>query len=284
MQYQWYPGHMTKTVRDLKESLKLIDLVIEITDARIPLSGRNPDLDRLAGGTARIMLFGKADLADPEVTELWADYFREEGIAPVVSDLRQKSSLRLLTPVIRAAMKEKLERDARRGITGRPVRAMVAGIPNVGKSTFINSFSGSKSLKTGNRPGVTRGRQWIRMGKEVELLDTPGLLWPKFEDEEIGKKIALIGSMPDDILDRGELALELLARVTSLYPGLVSARYGVDETGDLPGLIESVGAARGCLRKGGAVDTDKAAGVLLDDFRSGRLGRISLEKPPVRDS
>ncbi|MBQ6386103.1 MAG: ribosome biogenesis GTPase YlqF [Lachnospiraceae bacterium] len=284
MQYQWYPGHMTKTVRDLKESLKLIDLVIEITDARIPLSGRNPDLDRLAGGKARIMLFGKADLADPEVTELWADYFREEGIAPVVSDLRQKSSLRLLTPVIRAAMKEKLERDARRGITGRPVRAMVAGIPNVGKSTFINSFSGSKSLKTGNRPGVTRGRQWIRMGKEVELLDTPGLLWPKFEDEEIGKKIALIGSMPDDILDRGELALELLARVTSLYPGLVSARYGVDETGDLPGLIESVGAARGCLRKGGAVDTDKAAGVLLDDFRSGRLGRISLEKPPVRDS
>ena len=284
MQYQWYPGHMTKTVRDLKESLKLIDLVIEITDARIPLSGRNPDLDRLAGGKARIMLFGKADLADPEVTELWADYFREEGIAPVVSDLRQKSSLRLLTPVIRAAMKEKLERDARRGITGRPIRAMVAGIPNVGKSTFINSFSGSKSLKTGNRPGVTRGRQWIRMGKEVELLDTPGLLWPKFEDEEIGKKIALIGSMPDDILDRGELALELLARVTSLYPGLVSARYGVDETGDLPGLIESVGAARGCLRKGGAVDTDKAAGVLLDDFRSGRLGRISLEKPPVRDS
>lgn len=284
MQYQWYPGHMTKTVRDLKESLKLIDLVIEITDARIPLSGRNPDLDRLAGGKARIMLFGKADLADPEVTELWADYFREEGIAPVVSDLRQKSSLRLLTPVIRAAMKEKLERDARRGITGRPVRAMVAGIPNVGKSTFINSFSGSKSLKTGNRPGVTRGRQWIRMGKEVELLDTPGLLWPKFEDEEIGKKIALIGSMPDDILDRGELALELLARVTSLYPGLVSARYGVDETGDLPGLIESVGAARGCLRKGGAVDTDKAAGVLLDDFRSGRLGRISLEKPPARDS
>ena len=271
-------------MRDLKESLKLIDLVIEITDARIPLSGRNPDLDRLAGGKARIMLFGKADLADPEVTELWADYFREEGIAPVVSDLRQKSSLRLLTPVIRAAMKEKLERDARRGITGRPVRAMVAGIPNVGKSTFINSFSGSKSLKTGNRPGVTRGRQWIRMGKEVELLDTPGLLWPKFEDEEIGKKIALIGSMPDDILDRGELALELLARVTSLYPGLVSARYGVDETGDLPGLIESVGAARGCLRKGGAVDTDKAAGVLLDDFRSGRLGRISLEKPPVRDS
>ena len=284
MQYQWYPGHMTKTVRDLKESLKLIDLVIEITDARIPLSGRNPDLDRLAGGKARIMLFGKADLADPEVTELWADYFREEGIAPVVCDLRQKSSLRLLTPVIRAAMKEKLERDARRGITGRPVRAMVAGIPNVGKSTFINSFSGSKSLKTGNRPGVTRGRQWIRMGKEVELLDTPGLLWPKFEDEEIGKKIALIGSMPDDILDRGELALELLARVTSLYPGLVSARYGVDETGDLPGLIESVGAARGCLRKGGAVDTDKAAGVLLDDFRSGRLGRISLEKPPARDS
>ncbi len=280
MTYQWFPGHMTKTLRQIGEQLKLIDLVIEIVDARIPASSRNPELDRLAAGRSRMILFGKPDLADPKVNEEWMDYFREKGLCPYACDLRDTAALKKLHPLIREVCREKLERDRRRGILNRPVRAMAAGIPNVGKSTFINSFSGSSSLKTGNRPGVTKGKQWIRISKEVELMDTPGLLWPKFEDQLVGLKIALIGSMPDDILNTEELSLDLIRVLLERYPAALRERYALPEPEKDPAsLLTLIAEARGALRKGGGPDTEKAARLLLDDFRQGRLGRISLERP-----
>ncbi len=280
MTYQWFPGHMTKTIRQIEEQIKLIDLIIEIVDARIPAASRNPELDRLAQGRARMLLFGKNDLADPEGNAAWLKFFEEQGLHPYACDLRNNSLLKSLTPQIREACKEKIERDRRKGIMNRPIRAMVAGIPNVGKSTFINSFSGSSSLKTGNRPGVTKGKQWIRISKGVELLDTPGLLWPKFEDQNTGLMIALIGSMPDDILNREELSLSLISLVRAKYPGFLKARYGLEEKGTDSGLLSEIAEARGCLKKGGEADTEKAAAILLDDFRSGRIGRMTLEMPP----
>lgn len=277
MDYQWYPGHMTKTRREMQENLKLIDLLIEIVDARIPYSGRNPDLLKLTNGKACLLLLGKADLADPAETALWTAAYAAEGLHPYVCDLRKTNEIRRLTDVILDICRDKIERDRRRGITGRPIRAMVAGIPNVGKSTFINSFSGSSSLKTGNKPGVTRGRQWIRMSKEVWLLDTPGLLWPKFEDQETGMKIALTGSIPDDVLDPGELSADLIRLLKKMYPGAVAARYQIDEDLPLPDLYDAVALKCGCLKKGGLTDYDKTARILLDDFRQGRLGRITLD-------
>ena len=270
---------MTKTIRELEENMKLIDLVIEIIDARIPFSGRNPEIDRLARGKARIILFGKTDLADGKETARWLDYYREQGILPYACDLRNRAALKSLTPLIREACREKIERDRRKGITGRPVRAMAAGIPNVGKSTFINSFSGSSSLKTGNKPGVTKGRQWIRMSRDVQLLDTPGLLWPKFENQETGQKIAWIGSIPDTVLDIAELSCGLIRFLNQhpSYSSRLQERYGSMPSGAEAGILEQIGRARGCLKAGGAVDYEKAAAALLDDFRSGRLGPITLE-------
>ena len=258
-----------------------------------------------------MVLFGKTDLADPAVTEKWMELYRSQGIYPYACDLRDSHALKKLTPVIREVCREKIERDRRKGIMNRPIRAMAAGIPNVGKSTFINSFSGSSSLKTGNKPGVTKGKQWIRISKEVELMDTPGLLWPKFEDQSVGLKIALIGSMPDTILNTEELSLELIRVLAERYEGALAARYGIDESGfagneplagtdvrdggdacdggDVHGsnrnqmaaigVLTEIAKNRGCLKKGGEPDTEKAALLLLDDFRSGRLGRMSLESP-----
>ena len=292
MSYQWYPGHMTKTIRKISEQIKLIDLIIEIVDARIPVSCRNPELNRLAGGRARMILLGKTDLADPAGNAAWMEYYRKNGIFPYACDLRSNSALKGLTPLIREACAEKIARNLKKGIRNRPVRAMVAGIPNVGKSTFINSFSGSSSLKTGNRPGVTKGNQWIRISSDVELLDTPGLLWPKFEDPSQGLMIALIGSMPDAILNVEELSLSLIRLMTERFPGTLEARYGIAETkADAPdqgegaeagtdaALLSKIALKRGCLKKGGEADTEKAARILLDDFRSGRLGRFTLEMP-----
>ena len=271
---------MTKTLRQISEQLKLIDLVIEIADARIPMSSRNPELDTMARGRSRIIVLGKIDLADPEATKAWMDYYRRQGILPYACDLRNNKSLASLTPLIREACAGKIARDRRKGIMNRPIRAMVAGIPNVGKSTFINSFSGSRSLKTGNKPGVTKGRQWIRINSEVELMDTPGLLWPRFEDQTVGEKIALIGSMPDDILNREELALDLIRVLETTAPGKLKARYEVPEDENFVAVLEGIALRRGCLKKGGEPDTEKAAGVLLDDFRSGRIGRITLDACP----
>ena len=277
MDIQWYPGHMTKTIRQMQEDIRLVDMVIEITDARAPMAGRNPDIDRLAKGKARLLILNKADLGDEQVNAKWVSFFKGKGFECVLTDARAKGSMKAVTQAIENASREKQERDKKRGMKPRPVRAMVAGIPNVGKSTFINSFSGRATAKTGNKPGVTRGRQWIRLSGRVELLDTPGLLWPKFEDQAVGEKLALIGTINDQILNEEELALILIKRLKERYPSVLEKRYEAAESlGDLA-FMEEVGRKRGCLVKGGGIDYGRTAALLLDEFRSGRLGRISLE-------
>ncbi len=279
MNIQWYPGHMTKTVRMMQDNIKLIDLIIELTDARIPESGRNPDIEKLGNGKARLLILSKADLADDRVNRLWLDYYREKGLETMVMDTRARGMAKSIMPSVMRACSAKIERDKARGMKPRPIRAMVAGIPNVGKSTFINSFSGKSLAKTGNKPGVTRGKQWIRMNEKVELLDTPGLLWPKFEDERVGENIALIGSINDLILNEDELTLTLIGRLKAAYPGLLADRFGIDESLAGPALMEAVGQKRGCLKKGGEVDFSRVSAVMLEEFRSGKIGRISLERP-----
>ncbi len=268
---------MTKSIRQMQEDIKLIDLLIEIVDARIPAASMNPDIERLCQGKARIVILNKSDLADERETRKWVEYLKEKNLNPIVSDARRKATLKSLMPLVQEACKEKIERNKRRGIINRPMRAMVAGIPNVGKSTFINSFAGSAAAKTGNKPGVTKGKQWIRLNKQLELLDTPGLLWPKFEDQEIGKKIALIGSMNDENLIPEELAAELIERLTSRYEGLLGERYGVEESGTAAELLERIAIKRGCIKKGGEADLIKASKLLMDEFRGGKIGKITLE-------
>jgi len=279
MQYQWYPGHMTKAKRQMQEDIKLVDLVIELVDARIPRSSRNPDIDELGKNKARLILLNKADLADEEKNGDWLLFFREQGYHALQLDSRNKSGMKAVQNVIREACREKTERDKRRGIINRPVRAMVVGIPNVGKSTFINSFAGRACARTGNKPGVTKGKQWIRLNKNVELLDTPGILWPKFDDDEVGLHLAFIGSMNDELLNFEDLAVSLTGLVRDGYPGMLSGRYGVDESGGQVQILEQIAKNRNCIKKGNELDHAKAAGLLLDDFRSGRLGRITLEQP-----
>ncbi len=279
MDYQWYPGHMTKAKRMMQEDIKLIDLIIELVDARIPVSSRNPDIDELGKNKARVILLNKADLADDAANREWNDFFAEKGYLTVLLDARSKAGMGTLTNVIREACREKIERDRRRGIINRPVRAMVAGIPNVGKSTFINTFAGKACAKTGNRPGVTKGKQWIRLNKNVELLDTPGILWPKFEDQTVGLRLAMVGSIRDEILNVQELALELIRFLKEAYPGALDARYGCGEQPQDAAVLAEIAKSRGCLLKGQELDYEKASGILLDDFRSGKLGRITLERP-----
>ncbi len=278
MDYQWYPGHMTKARRMMQENIALIDLLIELTDARAPQAGRNPDIDTLAKGKSRIVVLNKADLADAAATKAWRAHFEEKGFLTADIDSRKGSGVRALKPLIDRACQEKLERNRRRGIVNRPVRAMIAGIPNVGKSTFINSFAGRAAAKTGDKPGVTKGKQWIRLNKNVELLDTPGILWPKFDDREVGMKLALVGSMRDEITDRGELAAWLIQYLKSDYPDALKIRYEADEASDTEGVLNQIALRRGCLKAGGGADLEKASKTLIDDFRSGRLGQITLEK------
>lgn len=277
MNVQWYPGHMTKAKRQMQEDIKLIDLIIELVDARVPLSSRNPDIDELGKNKARMILLNKADLADERQTQAWKAYFEKNGFHVVKVDSRNKAGMKTIQSAVQEACKEKKERDLRRGIKNRPIRAMVAGIPNVGKSTFINSFAGKACTKTGNRPGVTKGKQWIRLNKDVELLDTPGILWPKFDDQEVGMRLAFVGSIKDDILNMEELALKLLEFLKEKYPGALKERYGVEETGTPVELLGAIAKARGCLKKGEELDYTKASGILFDDFRSGRIGKITLE-------
>ncbi|HIS80828.1 MAG TPA: ribosome biogenesis GTPase YlqF [Candidatus Scatomonas merdavium] len=283
MEIQWYPGHMTKARRQMQEDMKLIDLIIELVDARIPGASRNPDIDELGRQKSRLILLNKADLADEKQNQRWLEYWKGQGYYALLVNSRDKATLRQIQPLVAEACREKLERDARRGIKNRPVRAMVAGIPNVGKSTFINSYAGKACTKTGNRPGVTKGKQWIRMGKGLELLDTPGILWPKFEDPEVGKKLALIGSVKDEILNGEELALALIAFLAEAYPGVLAERYSLEEKLDPVTVLKQIAENRKCLTKGGEFSCEKAAAALLDDFRSGKLGRISLEVPPQSD-
>lgn len=278
MKIQWYPGHMTKAKRMMQEDIKLIDLVIELLDARIPVASRNPDIDSLAGNKSRLVLLNKADLADERITNEWVDYFNQKGLLVVKLDSRSRNGMKQVQNAIMEACKAKIERDRRRGIINRPVRAMVAGIPNVGKSTFINSFAGKACAKTGNKPGVTKGKQWIRLNKNVELLDTPGILWPKFDDEAVGTNLAFIGSVNDQILNLSELAYELVNYILTNYPGAVNSRYGVEETNPNK-IFEDIAIAKSCLKKGGEFDIDKVVSMIIDDFRSGKLGKISLERP-----
>ncbi|MDY3918852.1 MAG: ribosome biogenesis GTPase YlqF [Candidatus Limivivens sp.] len=279
MNYQWYPGHMTKAKRMMQEDMKLIDLVIELVDARVPGSSRNPDIDELGKNKARLILLNKSDLADPAANARWMEYFKSKGFFAVQVDSRSGSGMKAVQNEIQAACREKIQRDLKRGIKNRPVRAMVVGIPNVGKSTFINTFAGKACAKTGNRPGVTKGKQWIRLNKNVELLDTPGILWPKFEDQTVGLHLAMIGSINDEILNREELALQLILFLKTCYPGTLRDRYGCTEEQPDPQVLAEIARSRGCLLKGQELDYGKAASILIEEFRSGKLKKITLEFP-----
>lgn len=287
MNIQWYPGHMTKAKRAMKEDIKLIDLIIELVDARVPLASRNPDIDELGKGKARLILLNKSDLASEKQNEAWTAWFKKKGFFVVKVNARSGAGLKQINGVVQEACKEKIERDRRRGILNRPVRAMVVGIPNVGKSTFINSFAGKACTKTGNKPGVTKGNQWIRLNKTLELLDTPGILWPRFEDQRVGLLLAFIGSINDEILNKDELAMEMIRFLETYYPQILPQRYLPDENKEISSgsrteleWLSQIAKVRGCLLKGGEPDYGKAAAIVIDDFRSGRLGRITLEFPP----
>ena len=279
MDIQWYPGHMTKARREMQENLKLVDLIIELIDARVPFSGRNPDIQNMGVQKSRLLILNKADLADPDKNAQWSAFYREQGYEVLTLDSRERSIKKQVLSKIRTACAQKLERDKRRGIRNSSIRAMVAGIPNVGKSTFINSLAGRASAKTGNKPGVTRGQQWIHLGGGIDLLDTPGILWPRFDDPQAGLRLAWIGSVKDEILQTEELALQLLGYLREAYPQALTGRYGVEESLGLAELLAAIAAARGCLRPGGEPDTEKAAALVLDEFRHAVLGRITLEEP-----
>ena len=279
MHFQWYPGHMTKAKRMMQENIKLIDLVIELVDARLPISSRNPDIDELGKNKARMILLNKSDLAEERQNDAWVAYFKERGFSVVKVNSRKGGGIKSIQAVIQEACKEKIERDRKRGILNRPVRAMVVGIPNVGKSTFINSLAGKACAKTGNKPGVTKGKQWIRLNKQVELLDTPGILWPKFEDQTVGLRLAFIGSIKDEILNVEELAAELIQLLKQAYSGILSDKYAIEEVEDPYQCLALIAESRHCLLRGNELDTNKAAVLLIDDFRNGRLGRITLEFP-----
>lgn len=279
--YQWYPGHMTKAKRMMQENIKLIDLVIELVDARIPLSSRNPDIDELGKNKARIVLLNKSDLADTRKNKIWLEYFTRKGFHVLEMNSKTGAGIKAIQGVVQEACKEKIERDRKRGILNRPVRAMVVGIPNVGKSTFINSFAGKACAKTGNKPGVTKGKQWIRLNKGLELLDTPGILWPKFEDQIVGLHLAMIGSMNDEIIHLDELAYELIGFLRVEYPGLLEKRYEIEITEEQGAYdtIKSVCISKKCFLKGEELDIMKASAMIVDDFRNGKIGKITLEMP-----
>lgn len=279
MNYQWYPGHMTKAKRMMQENIKLIDLIIELVDARIPMSSRNPDIDELGKGKSRIILLNKSDLADARLNQEWESFFKEKGYFVQQLNAKTGAGIKNIQALVQESCKEKIERDRKRGIINRPVRAMVVGIPNVGKSTFINSFAGKACAKTGNKPGVTKGKQWIRLNKNLELLDTPGILWPKFEDQKIGEHLALIGSINDEILHVDELAVALIRNLKNSYLDLLEKRYNITMDEDAYDTLKKIAIARRCLQKGELPDVDRASSMLLEDFRSGKLGRITLERP-----
>lgn len=278
MDYQWYPGHMTKAKRQMQEDIKLIDLVIELVDARVPLSSRNPDIDELGKNKARLILLNKADLADESQNEKWIAYFKEKGYYALKINSKNKTGIKDINNVVNLACKEKIERARKRGIINRPVRAMVVGIPNVGKSTFINAYAGRNCAKTGNKPGVTKGKQWIKLSKTLELLDTPGILWPKFEDQSIGLKLALIGSINDNILDVSDMAYELIKILKENYEKSIPQRFGIDSDDDPVKIMEGIAIVRGCKLKGDVPDLEKASSILLEEFRNGKLGKITLDR------
>ena len=280
MTIQWYPGHMTKTRRQIEADLKQVDAVCEIVDARIPVSSRNPDIDSICGTKPRIIVLNRMDLADPNATKKWSAFFKAKGMAVVATDCKSRRGISDFTPAARMACAEKLERDAARGMS-RPLRVMVVGIPNVGKSTLINQISGRKGAKAENRPGVTRGKQWVTVDSGLLLLDTPGILWPKFEDPEVGMMLAYTGAVKEGVIDLEELACRLMELLNRYYPATLLERYKVEAPQGTPGweLLEMAGRKRGYLISGGEVHSERMAKVLIDEFRSGKLGKFTLEMP-----
>ena len=283
MNIQWYPGHMTKTRRMMEENLKLVDAVCEILDARIPISSRNPDMDSICGNKPRLVILNRIDLADPVMVRKWSEYFKSKGMAVVATDCKSKKGISGFVPAIRELLSEKLRRYAEKGQVGRPLKIMVVGIPNVGKSTFINQIAGRKGAKAENRPGVTRGKQWVNVDQGLLLLDTPGILWPKFEDPEVGIRLAYTGAVKDDVIDLETLACHLIRMLWTRYPDSVRERYKIDLPEDVEGweLLEAAGRKRGFLVSGGEVNTERMARVLLEEYRSCKLGRFTLETPEM---
>ncbi len=280
MNIQWYPGHMTKTRRQIEADLKQVDAVCEIVDARIPISSRNPDIDAICGAKPRMIVLNRTDLADPAATRRWREYFKEKGMAVLATDCKSRQGINEFTPAARAACAEKLERDAARGMN-RPLRVMVVGIPNVGKSTLINQISGRKGAKAENRPGVTRGKQWVTVDAGLQLLDTPGILWPKFDDPQVGMMLAYTGAVKEGVIDVEELSCRLMELLLKYYPQVLADRYKVEAEPGTPGyeLLEMACRKRGLLLRGGEVHTERMAKVLMDEFRSGKLGKFTLEMP-----
>ena len=280
MNIQWYPGHMTKTRRQIEVDLKQVDAVCEIVDARIPMASRNPDIDTICANKPRIVILNRMDLADPAATKRWSDYFKSKGMAAVPTDCKSRKGIGDFQPAVRTVLKEKIERNAAKGMN-KPVRVMVVGIPNVGKSTLINQISGRKGAKAENRPGVTRGKQWVTVDNGLLLLDTPGILWPKFEDPEVGMMLAYTGAVKDGVIDIEELACRLIKLLHQRYPQALLDRYSIETQEDIPGyeLLEMAGRKRGFLISGGEINTERMAKVLVDEYRSGKLGRFTLEEP-----
>lgn len=277
---QWFPGHMTKTRRMIQSSLSLVDGVVEVLDARIPFSSRNPEMDKLVKDKPRMLLLNKSDMADDSSTEKWIDYYKSKGFTALKTDCKSGNGLKGFLPAVKGNMlKQLIEKRRGKGIEGAPIRLMIVGIPNVGKSSFINRMAKSKKAKVEDRPGVTRNKQWIKFGGNVELLDMPGVLWPKFEDQGVARKLAFTGAVKDDILDIEALAAFLLENLSVNYPEAVSERYKIDKSGDGFELLSELGRKRGMLVSGGEVNTERAAITLLDEFRSGKLGKITLELP-----
>lgn len=280
---QWFPGHMAKTRRVMKESLGLVDIVVELRDARIPKSSRNPEIEKIVGDKPRLVVFNKADIADPAVTKMWQDYYKSHGVRTLALDCRSGKGLKELVPAVRETLADLLAKRRARGMESRPIRMMIVGVPNVGKSSLINRLAGGKKVKVEDRPGVTRGKQWVRLENGIELLDMPGVLWPKFDDKQVGERLAYTGAIKDDVYDLEWVAMRFLALLRERYPQLLEERFKVtaEESADLEpyDLLELVGRKRGMMMSGGVVNTERAAITVLDEFRSGKIGRISLECP-----
>ena len=278
---QWFPGHMTKAGRMIEENVKLVDAVCEILDARIPRASRNPEIDRLTAGKPRLVILNRCDLADPAVTKQWAEHFRARGMAVLETDARSGKGVSAFPAAVRELLRDKLDEFERKGQSGRGLKVMVLGIPNVGKSTFINKVAGRKAAAAGDKPGVTRGRQWISIDRTLDLLDTPGILWPKFDSQEVGELLAVTNAIKSDVIDRETLAANFMLRLRALYPDALAARYGIDPAGEENGfeLLERAAKRRGFLVSGGEYDIERTANTLLDEYHGGKLGRLSLERP-----
>ena len=278
---QWFPGHMAKTRRLIKESLPFVDLVTEIVDARIPMSSSNPELKEMIGNKPRIVLLNKCDVADEKATAKWVEYYKKNGMYAIPVDCRSGKGLNAYLPLVREVLKDKIQKNTEKGMVGKPLRVMVVGIPNTGKSSFINKMAGRNRAKVADKPGVTRSNSWFAVGNGVELLDTPGVLWPKFEDKAVGDKLAFIGSVKDEILDSEVLAMRLINVLKNGYCDRISERFkitGFEDKEDYE-ILEMIGRKRGMLISGGEIDTERASIMLLDEYRGGKLGRLTLEKP-----